>query len=181
MPLQSGRPGPTARASKASGVASSATITRMVCARRIAVKVPQFLFAAQLVTAAVTLFCLTLAIAFREAPLSTHKKVRRISSIGDANSLSRGSGMPIQAHGVLVHAMSGTELSRVRTEFRLRLPEPINKCPLESRGPTLLCNQVKVNRQTQGRFRGVLGFPKYLKRRFVAIPGTLQYSALVNR
>ena len=50
--------------------------------------------------------------------------------------------MPIQVHGVLIHAMSGTELSRVRTEFRLRLPEPINKSPLESRGPTLLCNQV---------------------------------------
>jgi hypothetical protein len=48
--------------------------------------------------------------------------------------------MPIQVRGVLVHAMSGTELSRVRTEFRLRLPEPINKSPLESRGPTLLCN-----------------------------------------
>jgi len=42
--------------------------------------------------------------------------------------------MPIQVHGVLVHAMSGTELSRVRTEFRLRLPEPINQRPLESRG-----------------------------------------------
>ncbi len=50
--------------------------------------------------------------------------------------------MPIQVRGVLVHAMSGTELSRVRTEFRLRLPEPINKSPLESRGPTLLCNQI---------------------------------------
>jgi len=35
--------------------------------------------------------------------------------------------MLIQVRGVLVHAMSGTELSRVRTEFRLRLPEPINK------------------------------------------------------
>jgi hypothetical protein len=35
--------------------------------------------------------------------------------------------MPIQVRGVLVHAMSGTELSRVRTEFRLHLPEPINK------------------------------------------------------
>jgi hypothetical protein len=42
--------------------------------------------------------------------------------------------MPVQVYGVLVHAMSGTELSRVRTEFRLRLPEPINKSPLESRG-----------------------------------------------
>ena len=62
--------------------------------------------------------------------------------ISYSNSLSRGSGMPIQVRGVLVHAMSGTELSRVRTEFRLRLPEPINKSPLESRGPTLLCNHV---------------------------------------
>jgi hypothetical protein len=51
--------------------------------------------------------------------------------------------MLIQVRGVVVHAMSGTELSHVRTEFRLRLPEPINKSPLESRGPTLLCNQVK--------------------------------------
>jgi hypothetical protein len=31
------------------------------------------------------------------------------------------------------------------------------------------------------RFRGVVAFPKELKRRFVAIPGTLQYLALVNR
>jgi hypothetical protein len=54
--------------------------------------------------------------------------------------------MPIQVRGVLVHAMSGTELSRVRTEFRLRLPEPINKSSLESRGPTLLCNQVVLGR-----------------------------------
>jgi hypothetical protein len=51
--------------------------------------------------------------------------------------------MPIQVHGVLVHAMSGSELSRVRTEFRLRLPEPTNKSLLESRGPTLLCNHVR--------------------------------------
>ena len=55
--------------------------------------------------------------------------------------------MPIQVHGVLVHAMSGTELSRVRTEFRLRLPEPINKRPLESRGPTLLCNHVELGQE----------------------------------
>ena len=48
--------------------------------------------------------------------------------------------MPIHVRGVLVHAMSGSELSRVRTEFRLRLPERINNSPLESRGPTLLCN-----------------------------------------
>jgi hypothetical protein len=41
--------------------------------------------------------------------------------------------MPIQVHGVLVRAMSGIELSRVRSESRLRLPETINKSPLESR------------------------------------------------
>jgi hypothetical protein len=50
--------------------------------------------------------------------------------------------MLIPVRGVLVHARSGTELSRVRTEFRLLLPEPSNKSPLESRGPTLLCNQI---------------------------------------
>jgi len=31
--------------------------------------------------------------------------------------------MPIQVQDALVRAMSGTELSRVRTEFRLRPPE----------------------------------------------------------
>jgi hypothetical protein len=46
--------------------------------------------------------------------------------------------MPIQVHRVLVRAMSGTELSRVRTEFRLRLPEPINKSPLELRGADIV-------------------------------------------
>jgi hypothetical protein len=46
--------------------------------------------------------------------------------------------MPIQVRGVLVHAMSGTELSRVRTEFRLRLPERINSSPLESRGADIV-------------------------------------------
>jgi len=54
--------------------------------------------------------------------------------------------MPIQVRGVLVQAMTSTELSRVRTEFRLRLLEPINKSPLESRGPTLLCNQMVLPR-----------------------------------
>ncbi len=52
--------------------------------------------------------------------------------------------MPIQVAGVLLRAMSGTELSRVRTEFRLRLPERIDKSPLESRGPTLLCNHLPI-------------------------------------
>jgi len=58
--------------------------------------------------------------------------------ISYSNSLPRESGMPIQVRGVPVHAMSGTELSRVRTEFRLRLPEPINKSPLESRGADIV-------------------------------------------
>jgi hypothetical protein len=40
--------------------------------------------------------------------------------ISFSNTLSPGSGTPIQVRAVLVHAMSGTELSRVRTEFRLR-------------------------------------------------------------
>jgi Predicted nucleotide-binding protein containing TIR-like domain len=35
--------------------------------------------------------------------------------------------MPNHVREVLVHAMSGTELSRVRTEFRLRPPKPINQ------------------------------------------------------
>ena len=64
--------------------------------------------------------------------------------------------MPIQVRGVLVHAISGTELSRVRTEFRLRLPEPINKSPLESRGPTLLCNHVRPMPQSVLRPQGRL-------------------------
>ena len=43
--------------------------------------------------------------------------------------------MPNQVDGAFVRcAMSGTELSRVRTEFRLRPPERINQSLLESRG-----------------------------------------------
>ena len=34
--------------------------------------------------------------------------------------------MPNQVDGAFPHAMSGTELSRVRTEYRLRPPEPIS-------------------------------------------------------
>jgi hypothetical protein len=52
--------------------------------------------------------------------------------------------MPIQVRGVLVHAMSGTELSRVRTELQLRLPEPINKSPLESRGAEIVMQSCEV-------------------------------------
>jgi hypothetical protein len=52
--------------------------------------------------------------------------------------------MLIQVRGVLVHAMSGIELSRVRTEFRLRLPEPINKSPLESSGADIVMQSSPV-------------------------------------
>jgi hypothetical protein len=42
----------------------------------------------------------------------------------------------------VLHAMSGTGLSRVRTELRLLPPEPINQSLLASSvEPTLLCNQ----------------------------------------
>jgi hypothetical protein len=75
--------------------------------------------------------------------------------------------MLIQVRGVLVHVMSGTELSRVRTEFPLHLPEPINKIPLESRGPTLLCNQVD--------------FPSFRLRDFSGLSGTNVYRSFGNR
>jgi hypothetical protein len=58
--------------------------------------------------------------------------------------------MPIQVDGVLLYAISGTELSRVRTEFRLRPPEPTNQS-YSSRGePTLLCNQVDPSTNLSG-------------------------------
>ena|GEM_PF-1670048 len=43
--------------------------------------------------------------------------IRTSSMITCSNSLSRGSGMPHQVDGVLLPTMSGTELSRVRTEL----------------------------------------------------------------
>ena len=46
--------------------------------------------------------------------------------------------MPHQVDDALLHAMSGTELSRVRTELRLLPPEPINQSPLESRGADIV-------------------------------------------
>jgi hypothetical protein len=61
--------------------------------------------------------------------------------------------MLIQVRGVLVHAMSGTKLSRVRTEFRLRLPEPINKSPLESRGADIVMQSCPVLGLQMSRYR----------------------------
>ena len=46
--------------------------------------------------------------------------------------------MPHQVHGVLLHAMSGTELSRVRTELRLLLREHINQRLLTSRAADIV-------------------------------------------
>ena len=44
-----------------------------------------------------------------------------------------------------MHATSGNELSRVRTEFRLILPS-VSSDAYSSREPTLLCNQVEFGR-----------------------------------
>ena len=46
--------------------------------------------------------------------------------------------MPYQVHDAVLHAMSGTELSRVRTELWLLLPEPISQRLLESRGADIV-------------------------------------------
>jgi hypothetical protein len=46
--------------------------------------------------------------------------------------------MPHQVHGALLHAVSGTELSRVRTELRLLPPEPINQSLLVSRWASIV-------------------------------------------
>jgi hypothetical protein len=50
--------------------------------------------------------------------------------------------MPHQVDDALLHAMSGTELSRVRTELRLLPREPIKQVCSRRGGPALLCNQV---------------------------------------
>jgi hypothetical protein len=79
-----------------------------------------------------------------------------VSAVSDlALTLTDFPRMPIQVHGVLVHAMSGTEPSRVRTEFLFRLLEIIDKSPPESRVPTLLCNHVQI------RQFPVSGYPTY--------------------
>ena len=43
--------------------------------------------------------------------------IKTSTMITTANSLLRESGMPNHVDGVLIHAMSGSELSRVRTEL----------------------------------------------------------------
>jgi hypothetical protein len=52
--------------------------------------------------------------------------------------------MPHQVDDALRHAMSGTELSRVRTELRLLPPEPINQRLLESRAADIVMQSSAV-------------------------------------
>jgi hypothetical protein len=55
--------------------------------------------------------------------------------------------MLYQVDDALLHAMSGIELSRVRTELRLLLPEAHQQEPTRGEGgPTLLCNHVVLGR-----------------------------------
>jgi hypothetical protein len=56
-----------------------------------------------------------------------------------------------------VRAMSGTELSRVRTEFRLRLLEPINKSPLESSRADIVMQSSGFDRNSLARLRRLPG------------------------
>jgi hypothetical protein len=52
--------------------------------------------------------------------------------------------MPHQVDDALLHAMSGTELSRVRTELRLLPPERINQRLLASRGADIVMQSSPV-------------------------------------
>jgi hypothetical protein len=59
--------------------------------------------------------------------------------------------MPYQVDDALRHAMSGTELSRVRTELRPLPPPSLSTKDCSRReGPTLLCNQVPPLEQYRG-------------------------------
>ena len=58
--------------------------------------------------------------------------------------------MPNHIHGVLLHTMSGTELSRVRTELRL-LPEPNNQRLLMSRGADIVMQSSDLDALAPGR------------------------------
>jgi hypothetical protein len=49
-----------------------------------------------------------------------------------------------QVDDALLHAMSGTELSRVRTELRLLPPEAINQTLLESRAADIVMQSSAV-------------------------------------
>jgi hypothetical protein len=52
--------------------------------------------------------------------------------------------MPYQVHDAVRHAMSGTELSRVRTELRLLLREHINQRLLASRAADIVMQSLAL-------------------------------------
>jgi hypothetical protein len=62
-----------------------------------------------------------------------------------------------------VRAMSGTELSRVRTEFRLPLLEPINKSPLESSRADIVMQSSETAGLVSLLTRKILFFSNYLR------------------
>jgi hypothetical protein len=67
--------------------------------------------------------------------------------------------MPYQVDDALRHAMSGTELSRVRTELRLLPPEPNNQRLLTSRGADIVMQSSDFSRasiEVTGRRRKLL-------------------------
>ena len=66
--------------------------------------------------------------------------------------------MPYQVDDALLHAMSGTELSRVRTELRLLPPEPNNQRLLASRGADIVM-------QSSGAWYGSPDFATQVKGR----------------
>jgi hypothetical protein len=65
--------------------------------------------------------------------------------------------MPYQVHDAVLHAMSGTELSRVRTELRLLPPEPISQRLLESRGADIVMQSNGVPLPDLSSYRRELG------------------------
>ena len=52
--------------------------------------------------------------------------------------------MPYQVDDDVLHAMSGTEQSRVRTELRLLPPEPVKQSSLASRGAGIVMQSSHV-------------------------------------
>ncbi len=70
--------------------------------------------------------------------------------------------MPYQVDDALLHAMSGTELSRVRTELRL-LPEPNNQRLLMSRGADIVMQSSPSYYLMSGtRFTIQVNFPVFV-------------------
>jgi hypothetical protein len=58
--------------------------------------------------------------------------------------------MPYQVDDALLHAMPGTELSRVRTELRLLPPEPNNQRLLASRGADIVMQSSGLDVRSSG-------------------------------